>query len=65
MVARAMEKANTVTDPYKIRAAMPLVVPVPKEYRVIGFKEVTEQGDTGSPHFVIQIKDGEKVILNP
>ena len=64
LVALAMEKANTTTDPYKIRAALSSVLPVPKEFRVTGFTEVTEQGETGSPAFVVQIKNGEKVILN-
>jgi len=64
LVAKAMEKANTTTDPYRLRAALPLALPIPKEYRVVGFMEVTEQGETGSPAFVIQIKNGEKVILN-
>ena len=64
LVARAMEKANTTTDAYKIRAALPLVVPVPTEFRVSGFSEVTEQGETGSPALAVQIKNGEKVILN-
>jgi branched-chain amino acid transport system substrate-binding protein len=64
MVAKAMEKANTTTDPYKIRATLSSVLPVPKEYRVTGFTEVTKEGETGSPAFVVQIKNGEKVILN-
>ncbi|MEM2983524.1 MAG: ABC transporter substrate-binding protein, partial [Candidatus Bathyarchaeia archaeon] len=45
IIARAMEKAGTATDAYKIRQAVPLVVPLPEKYDTTGLRGFTEEGE--------------------
>jgi branched-chain amino acid transport system substrate-binding protein len=63
MTARAMEKAGTVSDVDKIRAAMPSVLPLPTKYSPAGFTDLMPDGDTTGPAVVLEFKNGKKEIL--
>ena len=58
-----MEKAGTVTDPYKIREAMFSVVPRPHDLTVIGAERFIPEGDTVFPMVTGQFRNGELVIV--
>jgi hypothetical protein len=40
-----MQKAGTTTDAFKIRQAVPLVVPLPEKYDSTGLKGFAEDGE--------------------
>jgi branched-chain amino acid transport system substrate-binding protein len=63
IMALAMEKAGTVTDVYKIRAAMPSIVPVPSKYSAAGFSHITPEGDMSAGSILTEFKNGKKVIV--
>jgi branched-chain amino acid transport system substrate-binding protein len=45
IVVRAMQKAGTTTDAFKVRQAVPLVVPLDEKYDSTGLKTFTEEGE--------------------
>ena len=45
IIVRAMQKAGTTTDAFKIRQAVPLVVPLEEKYDSTGLKTFTEEGE--------------------
>jgi branched-chain amino acid transport system substrate-binding protein len=45
IIVRAMQKAGTTTDAFKIRQAVPLVVPLEEKYDTTGLKTFTEEGE--------------------
>jgi len=45
IIVRAMQKAGTTTDAFKIRQAVPLVVPLPEKYDATGVKAFAEDGE--------------------
>lgn len=45
IIVRAMQKAGTTTDAFKIRQAVPSVVPLPEKYDATGLKTFTEEGE--------------------
>jgi len=45
IIVRAMQKAGTTTDAFKIRQAVPLVVPLEEKYDATGLKTFTEEGE--------------------
>jgi branched-chain amino acid transport system substrate-binding protein len=45
LIVRAMQKAGTTTDAFKIRQAVPQVVPLPEKYDTTGLKGFTEEGE--------------------
>lgn len=45
IITRAMQEAGTTTDVYKIRAAVPKVVPLPEKYNTTGASKVHPNGD--------------------
>jgi branched-chain amino acid transport system substrate-binding protein len=63
MMALAMEKAGTVTDVYKIRAAFPAVVPVPDKYAAAGFTKIDPDGDMSAGSVLTEFKGGKKLIV--
>jgi branched-chain amino acid transport system substrate-binding protein len=63
MVALAMEKAGTVTDVYKIRAALPSVIPVPDQYAAAGYAKITPEGDMWTGSVLLEFKNGKKEII--
>jgi len=59
----AMQKAGSTTDPWKIRAAAPLVVPVDKKYNTTGFKAWKENGEGVMEQRLGQYKNGKLVVV--
>ncbi len=45
IIVRAMQKAGTTTDAFKIRQAVPSVIPLPEKYDATGLKTFTEEGE--------------------
>jgi len=61
MAAYAMEKAGTITDPYKIREAVPKILPFKEAvYERTG---VDETGQGLGPIFVAEVRDGKPVVV--
>ncbi len=61
IAAYAMEKAGTVTDAYKIREAVPKVIPFKES--VYERTSVDETGQGHGPTFVGELRDGKPVII--
>jgi len=45
LIVRAMQKAGTTTDAFKIRQAVPLVLPLPEKYDTTGLKGFSKEGE--------------------
>ena len=64
MVARAMEIANSVTDPYAIRAASPKALQEGKLPLIFPNTDVLKNGLIyGAPDFLLEIKDGDYRLI--
>jgi branched-chain amino acid transport system substrate-binding protein len=59
--AYAMEKAGTVTDPYRIRQAIPQVIPFKES--VYERTSVDETGQGLGPVFVGELRDGKPMVI--
>jgi branched-chain amino acid transport system substrate-binding protein len=64
VVAKSMEKAGSVTDVDKIRAAMAAVIPLPTKYSPAGYTKLTPEGEAAGVSVLIEFKNGKKEILN-
>jgi branched-chain amino acid transport system substrate-binding protein len=65
--AEAMKKAGTVSDPYKIMAAIPSVLPV-GQHAIRGIYKMTEEGQFISGYFAMTVDDGkfgEPINIDP
>ncbi len=56
--AEAMKKAGTVSDPHKIRKAIPEVVPV-GDHSVRGIKKITPEGQFISGYYAMEVLNGK------
>jgi branched-chain amino acid transport system substrate-binding protein len=66
VLVEAMKKAGTTIDTYKIRAAMPQVVPLPAEKQLWGYRGMLENGHMQFKGRIILLKHGEVVkVLEP
>ena len=63
IIARAMEKAQTITDVYKIREGMAKVVPLRPEEQTIQFTQLRENGDMDATTHGLIIRNGKKVMV--
>ena len=63
IIAHAMEKAQNVTDPYAIRAAVPKVLPIADHIPnyVYPIKQCEENGQAPFDYFVGEIKGGKAI----
>lgn len=61
MAAYAMQKAGTVTDPYKIREAVPKILPFKES--VYERTSVDETGQGWGPIFVGELRDGKPMVI--
>jgi branched-chain amino acid transport system substrate-binding protein len=61
LAAYAMQKAGTVTDAYKIREAVPKVIPFKES--VYERTNVDETGQGWGPIFVGELRDGKPVVI--
>jgi branched-chain amino acid transport system substrate-binding protein len=58
IIAEAMKKAGSVTDAYKIRAAIPQVLPV-GDHSVTGIFDITSPGQFLRPWYSMEIRDNK------
>jgi branched-chain amino acid transport system substrate-binding protein len=63
IIGRAMEKAQTTNDVYKIREAMGKVLPLHPEEQTVQFKSLTANGDMDASIYGMIIRNGKKVVV--
>jgi branched-chain amino acid transport system substrate-binding protein len=63
IIIHAMEKAQNITDPYAIRAAVPKVLPIPDYINLI--KDCYETGQTPLIYLFGEIKNGKLIEVQP
>jgi branched-chain amino acid transport system substrate-binding protein len=59
IILLAMEKSQSVTDPYKIRAAVPAVLPIPNSVNM--HKTCQENGQVDFDYIIAELKGGKTV----
>jgi len=64
ILVRAMQKAGTTTDAWKIRQAAPLVVPLPEKYNTRGLKGWDENGEAFMSDPVGVFRNGKLVAVD-
>jgi len=60
IIIAAMEKAQSVDDPYKIRAAVPSILPIP--HTIFPIKKCFENGQAPYDYLIGEIKNGKFIV---
>ena len=64
IIVRAMQKAGTTTDAFKIRQAVPLLVPLEEKYDATGLKTFTEEGEGNITAKIGRYQKGKLVTVH-